>query len=552
LFALRASSSARFAAVLALVVGAVGCAPATDPPLPPPPRSDGGPDASLRSLAVIPDATPRTLLLGESLSFAVRYTESDGRPVTDAEVTFAMVGVAHDASLAESVAVTDIDGIARGTLRAGRTRAAFRVRASAMGAAPASFDVAIGDAGFGALRAEVRYEGDRPLAARSIALYAEVTCGDALAGIEPDREQALVELGDAVRFVALPAGLAYAVVARGTTLSGAVLAQGCAEAPAVTSGGEASAVVTMRDVPPRIEGAYDVALDVRAPGAALALGEATTALVAASEATGGDAALLLDAIALDLADRDADAATRFALARDAQRLDAALAGALVASGASPTGGMIALAGSAVDALESLRVSGALGLDARGRVTPEGVTDVSVFAAAARPEGALPLALASAPRVGFASGYAPIRGILVVEELRVALPLGAVLRATLEAVAQARGAGGADAFVAEQAGCEAFAAWAAATPAIAEACDAACARAACVGAARARTATLGASLDALDTARTTIQLVGALPVADADFDARVEAFGPEPLAGSWRDAAGTSGDPVSATLAARRR
>ena len=551
MFALPASSSARFAAVLALVVGAVGCAPATESPRPPPPLSDGGPDASLRSLAVIPDAAPRTLLLGESLSFAVRYAESDGRPIAAAEVTFAMVGIAHDASLAESVAVTDADGIARGTLRAGRTRAAFRIRASAMGAAPASFDVAIGDAGFGGLRAEVRYDGGRVLTARSVALHADVMCSDALAASEADREQALVELGDAVRFVALPAGVAYAVVARGKNASGATIAEGCTESTAVTSGDEASAVVTMRDVPARIDGTYDAKLDVRAPGAALALGEATASVIAAREAAGGDAALLLDAIALDLADRDADAAARFARARTAEGLDASLASTLAASGASPTGALLTLVGTSVEALETLRVTGTLDLDARGRVSSEGLRAVTVLVATGRPEGPLTLTLPTPPRVGFSSGYAPIRGLLVVEDLSVGLPLGAVVQAALEAVAQARGAVNAGALVAAGAGCEAFAAWAAGTPFVAEVCDAACARAACIGAARTQVAELSAQLVALD-ARTTIQLAGAVPVVDADLDAEVEAIGPERLVGSWRDEAGTSGEPVSASLAARRR
>jgi hypothetical protein len=553
LFALRASSSALFAAALLLVGSAPGCAPAGEPPvLPPPPSADGGAEASLRTLAVLPDATARTLLLGESLSFSVRYAESDGRPVADAEVSFAMVGVAHDATLVESVARTDANGVARGTLRAGRIRAAFRVRASAMGAAAASFDVAIGDAGFGGLRAEVRYGGERALTTRSVALYAGVSCSDPLAGLAPDREQALVEVGDAVRFVALPAGISYAVVARGESPSGAVLTKGCADAPAVVSGGESSAVVTMADVPPDIEGRYDATLALRAPGAPLALGEAAASVVSASEATGGDATHLLDAVALDLADRDAEAAARFAIARVAQGLDTSLDDALRAADGGPTRALVALLAGTAEALGALRMSYEVTLDARGRAVADGIADVQLFAAAERPEGPLPLAFAEAPNVGFMSGYASIRGLLVVEGLRVDLPLGATIAATLDAVAQSRGMRGAEDFVAGLARCEAVATWAASTPGIAASCDAACARAACVGVSRTLVAELVAELAPLDRSRAEIALVGAVPVRDTDLDALVDGFGPERVGGTWRPAGGTEGDPVSADLAARRR
>ncbi len=554
MFALRASSTALLAAALLLVGSAPGCGPAGEPPVtpPPPPLSDGGPDASLRTLAVLPDASARTLLLGESLSFTVRYAESDGRPVADAEVSFAMVGVAHDATLAESVTRTDVDGIARGTLRAGRIRAAFQIRASAAGAAAASFDVAIGDAGFGGLRAEVRYAGTRTLVGRSVALYAGASCGDPLADVVPDREQSLVEVDDAVRFVALPAGVAYAVVARGEGASGAVLAKGCTDAPAVTSGSEASTSVTMIDVPPRIEGRYDATLDLRAPGATLALGEAAAAVVTESEATGGDAARLLDAVAADLADRDADAAARFALARSAGGLDAALDTALVAGAAGPTRALVTLVGGAAEALGVLRVSYALTLDVRGRSAADGIADVQVFAGADRSGGPLPLALAEVPGIGFLSGYAPMRGFLVIEELRVGLPLGATIAATLDAVAQTGGRRGAEDFVAEEARCEAFVTWAASTPGVAAACDGACARAACVGVSRTLVGELDARLATLDAAREAVALVGAVPVVDADLDAQVEGFGPEFVSGSWLATGATGGDPVSATLAARRR
>jgi hypothetical protein len=308
----------------------------------------------------------------------------------------------------------------------------------------------------------------------------------------------------------------------------------------------------MADVPPDIEGRYDATLALRAPGAPLALGEAAASVVSASEATGGDATHLLDAVALDLADRDAEAAARFAIARVAQGLDTSLDDALRAADGGPTRALVALLAGTAEALGALRMSYEVTLDARGRAVADGIADVQLFAAAERPEGPLPLAFAEAPNVGFMSGYASIRGLLVVEGLRVDLPLGATIAATLDAVAQSRGMRGAEDFVAGLARCEAVATWAASTPGIAASCDAACARAACVGVSRTLVAELVAELAPLDRSRAEIALVGAVPVRDTDLDALVDGFGPERVGGTWRPAGGTEGDPVSADLAARRR
>ncbi len=552
----RSFPAAPIAAALLLLGGAAfGCTLGAELPAPvPPPVADAGTDASAsaRALAVVPDAAPRTVLFGESLAFAVRYTEADGRPVSGAEVAFAMVGVAHDATLAETSARTGADGVARGTLRAGRTRAAFRVRASASRAAAAGFDVAIGDAGFGALRAEVRYAGARALATRTVSLYADVTCAEADAGATPDREQPLVEFDDTVRFVALPAGPAYAVVARGEGADGALLARGCVDGAVVANGAEVATLVTLDDVPARVEGVYDATLDLRTPSATLAVGETTARVLAAAAGSGGDTGSLLDAVALDLADRDPAAAAAFATQRLSEGLDTSLSAALDAAGASPSRALVGLAADAAEAIGALRVTGTLTLDARGRAEPDGLVDLGIAAAPERAGGPLDLRLDMPTNAVILSGYAPVRGLLVVEDLSLRLPLGATIAATLEAVSRERGERTAEALVARDAGCDAVARWAAAQPAMAAGCGESCARAACVGVSRALVAQLAAALADLDASRAAIGLGGAVPATDGDRDVQIDALGPERLMGRWATPGRAGGDEVSATLAARRR
>jgi len=540
----------------AFVVGAlVGCSSGGAAILRPPPTSDGGPVTPVRALTLIDGSAARTVLFGESLSFAVRYAEADGRAVIGEEVAFAMVGVAHDSSLAQTAAVTDRDGKAPGVLLAGRTRASFRVRVSAVGAAPAMFDVAIGDAGFGALRAEVRYAGARTLSARVVAIYGGASCDETITAAVPDREQRLVELDAAARFVALPAGLRYAVVARGESESGALLTRGCVDEVLIENGGEAITVASMVDVAVTAAGGYDVALDVRALAAGDALRDATALVVSGFELAGGDASMVLDVIALDVADRDPVAADALRAARTVESLDGALSSALDRAGTRPSAALSALADVAATGLADLRVTGVLELGASGTAAPDGFAGVRIWSLGlgVDPIEVMAVGPTGTPTARVAAGFSPSRSTLVFEALDLRVWLGSTAAALLASVPATRGASGdLAALVAEQGGCDAVVRWAAATPAVADVCGDSCVRAACASTSMTLVSTLADVLVTLDAERDLLHLEGAVMGMDTDADTELDAIGPGDLAGSWSSATSATSDVVTATLNASRR
>ena len=550
------AASSVVGALFGVGVALLGCSSggAASPRMPPT-TMDGGPVTPVRTLTLVDGSAARTVLFGESLSFAVRYAEADGRAVVGEEVAFAMVGVAHDSSLAQTAAVTDADGKAHGMLLAGRTRASFRVRASAVGAAPAVFDVAIGDAGFGALRAEVRYAGTRSISARVVAIYGGASCDDTITAAVPDREQRLVELDSAARFVALPAGLSYAVVARGESESGALLTRGCVDEVLIENGGETVTVASMVDVAVTAAGGYDVALDVSAPAAGAALRDATAAVVSGFELAGGDATLVLDVIALDVADRDPLGADALRAARTLDSLDVALSSALDAAGTRPSAALLALADVAAAGLADLRVTGVLELGAGGTAAPDGFADVRIWSLGlgADPIEIMAVGPTGTPTARVAAGFSPSLSTLVFEALDLRVWLGSTAAALLAALPATRGASGdLAALVAEEGGCDAVVRWASATPAVADVCGDSCVRAACASTSMTLVSTLAEALVTLDAERDLLHLEGAIAGTDTDADTELDSIGPGDLAGRWSSATSATSDVVTATLSASRR
>lgn len=526
---------------------------ATPPPIVP--MADGGPALPVRVLSVSDFPGPRTLLFGETLAFTVRYAERDGRAVSGGAIGFSMIGVAHDSSLTQTTAVSDADGFAQGALLAGNTPAAFRVRASAVDAAPVTFDVAVGNAGFGAVRAEVHYLGTRAIVARTVAIYGGASCESTVTVATPDREQPLVELDTAARFAALPAGLTYAVVARGAGADGTLLTRGCIDGVLVESGVEAATVVTMEDVAVTAAGSYEVALDVNVPGAGESLRAAAAAVVTVIEASGGDARLMLDAIALDVADRDPTAADTFAAARLNDSLDTSLGTALSASSTRPTMALTVLSSTAADALSTLRVTGVLELDARGVAAPDGFRDVQVWSLSL---SSMPVEIAAvgptgAPTALTVAGFSSARSLVIISALDLRMWLGSTARAVLDALASARSASrGFAGLVSDDGGCDAVVRWAEVTPAVSAVCSSSCVRAACDSVSSALVTTLSELLTSLDAERELLHLEGELAAVDSDADTRLDSLGPSSLTGTWSSASATSADDASATARATRR
>src|SRR4029079_1301344 len=113
-------------------------------------------------------------------------------------------------------------------IRAGKKATAFSVRVSAPGAYDQQVDVAISDAGFGNLEVRADYFGLRTVNERVVAIKAGASCkdlgdgtGDAMMRFGPDQA--------VVRFLALPAGISYAVLGMAEGSDSTVVAQGCTD-----------------------------------------------------------------------------------------------------------------------------------------------------------------------------------------------------------------------------------------------------------------------------------------------------------------------------------
>src|SRR5688500_14125131 len=227
---------------------------------------DAGPDdaAAAPSGRLVIESEPSvTLAFGEEAALVVRYTEDD-EPVAGATIQFALEGRAHDSTIAGDLEIaTDAEGRVSTAVLAGSTAAVFRVRISAERAAPAYVNVSVGNMGFGALTVGAVYSGGREAAARRvISVYSEMDCvaPEDLPPF-PDRTITIEDpMVDETRFVALPAGLRYAIVGRVEGASGATLATACADAVFVDVEGEARVDLVFEDEPLALAESYDVEL----------------------------------------------------------------------------------------------------------------------------------------------------------------------------------------------------------------------------------------------------------------------------------------------------
>ncbi|MFW5920786.1 MAG: hypothetical protein ACOCUS_03010, partial [Polyangiales bacterium] len=218
------------------------------------------------------------LVFGEGATFRVRYRRDDGTPIEGGTVRFALDGNAHDSTLDEVEATTGTDGIARGTVLAGTTRAAFRVRVTAEGAAAVFLDVSVSDRGFGTLRAEIApYDGERTVDHVVLNVFAATSCdAEGLLGRTADRSKRLSLEESSARFLGLPADLSYAVTARGENAGDEALAWACVDGIEVMADDDVRTDVALSDLPLEVAGEYDMAADVAAPEVAATFDEAAT------------------------------------------------------------------------------------------------------------------------------------------------------------------------------------------------------------------------------------------------------------------------------------
>jgi len=499
-----------------------------------------------------------TLLFEEQANFEVRYTEADGTPIPDAHVGMALIGRAHDSSLAALETETNEEGVARGRVMAGRTTAAFRIRVSADRAAPVTIDVSVGDAGFGGLHVSTRYEGERPVEERVVAVFAGVTCEEpGLVTGSGDRSHTLADGTEETRFFALPAGIAYAVVSRGMGPAGEMLAYGCTDGVEIAPDEEREADVAMEDLPLVVDGEYEVVTQVGAsvPVATLADRLRTAGETAVVDA-GGDPALLLDGIDATLRDMGMTAeADALMMERASGDMDATLESQLDAAGVGPIIAVGELAMLLERRMERIGLVGALTVDTS---SPDSILSWSMSRVSTRSAGdpdsaRLDVDLAA---LGFVP-MAAVEGTLLLEEdafdvsrFWVTLPLGTLGIGALSALADESRVDGTAGLMLSSGGCSTLESFAAAQPLIDDACGASCVAQACKGALESLVMPMRDALDALDPARAVITMSGRLELVDEAADRRVDAMSGD-LSGEWRSRDGSDADPVEAALSGAR-
>lgn len=346
----------RFLPSVTIVVLGLGCGSAIDTW--PDAAPDAGPDAAPRTNVLEIEGPDRlALVFGEEAVVGVRYLGPSREPLAERLVSFAFDGRAHDSSLRALDVQTDATGFAQTTLVAGSTPAAFRVRITAEGAEPAFVDVSVSDEGFGQLVVELAYEGAREVTTLGAAVFAGLTCEDEATQTEPgDRYRARGE-GDEVLFVGLPAGLEYAVVARGEGPGGDLLAWGCVDGVALEAGGRVRTAVVAEDLPQRGRGSYQTTLAFEP---SQTVGQLAAEIDAVAAELPSDATLILDGVERALqASGDTEGLAAFTGARSRSDADANLGGLLESAGVGPSVALQGLQALVEDRAQRVEFTGSL-------------------------------------------------------------------------------------------------------------------------------------------------------------------------------------------------
>lgn len=232
-------------------------------------------------LALVSERRVR-LAFGEQTSIEVLVTDADGEPQPEARVNFALVGRVQDATLTSLGAITNSDGEATDMLVAGMKTATFVVRVSLPGAESLDVDVAVSDAGFGTLVVVAPYAGIRTVVRRVVFAQANIDCGEAERTVG-DPMASFGEADETASFLALPAGVTYAITAIGEGLDGSTVAQGCVDGVLVRVNREVEATIVWSNEPllPLGRFALTAELDSGIPAATLsaATGSAAMTLV---------------------------------------------------------------------------------------------------------------------------------------------------------------------------------------------------------------------------------------------------------------------------------
>lgn len=410
--------------VLALLPACAGCASGTvevDAGV-----SDAG--GTLRDVELrFTDTSALQLTPRENVTVELQVMRA-GEPAPGVTVRLALEGDAHDASLMEVSLLSGADGTLRTTLRGSSIPATFRLRATASSAAPAFLAVGVSATGFGNVLAGVEDLSATGPARLRVEAYSAAGCDHpSVAEGRFGRAITLLEGESSARFLGLPAGAGYAIVARGESDSGAELAFGCVDDVEVTSDAEATVTVRLGARVQVIAGQYDAEFRVEAADLASLLAAGRDATVA-QQLPEGDAAFLLDALEAHLSSLgDADALLALGaleVARGAG-LDAAFAQHLTDEGAGPS---VALT-SALTFVSSqvvLTLAGALTIEAAGD-TSFATSSLALVGLMGAYTG-LPAADGAEPGLSFVTELDLVGAVVMFDPVVISLPLGANLEA----------------------------------------------------------------------------------------------------------------------------
>jgi hypothetical protein len=508
--------------------------------------------------------SPLRLSFGAQGPIRVRLTDTDGAPLPDQQVSFALMGRGQDSSLAGLDRTTDADGVAENTLIAGQMAAAFRVRVSAPNALDTFVDAAVSDAGFGTLAVTAAYAGSRSVEQRLVFAQANMTCLQA-ASMSGDPSVTLSDKMDLARFLALPATVKYAVTALAEGMNGTVVAKGCTDGANVDADAETAISVSFTDEPLVLSGQFmfEAVLDASAPAAVLAATLRSAAQMLVQNDVNGqpvadaEGLFLLDSLDGTLrSDTYAKQAgvTGLANALSQARMAPASAGTLEHSL------QVLLTGNGEGPLEAIpRI---VELVQKSLATAHWFSALTLSASSKRPlswqsqriealpivDGASPPAVdlsAFADMTAISASFAPTQDAIELASLRVRAQLGSLAAQALTKVVSSDKPGHGEE-ISALVGCATLGQWLGKQSfANSAVCDASCVQAACDRAAARITGAGQMALLLLDDQRPTLTLQGVLRLGDDDGDLVPEKLSAAAFSGQWDPPSGeVQGDAVS--------
>lgn len=514
--------------------------------------ASGTSDAGSRYMLVLTTSSTVAMLPGEARDLSVRYVDASGRPLIGEPVSFGLLGGASGASLSPAQSITDDEGNAVVTLRAGSTLTTFAVRASAPAADPVFIEVQITTPVAPSATVAVVYGGQRAIVSRSVTLVPAMSCETLSQGNKEDVNTGtsfVLSRPEDVAEFKLGSGLTYAAMAWGSDDTNSKLAYGCLNiGPIVTADAMDAArrfEVPLQDTLLRLEpGSFEVVLnlDLSLPLKALDVSAQQAVVARLPQKPYPAAAYFLDALESTFGS--------FASLRASQGLDAELATLMTQSYSGPESFAYQLAQLVARQGEKASLLATLNVPQRDVLGALNVSRIEAVTDAVR---APPMQGALAGSAELSARFDPNLAAIVVDELSVVLGRGSYASWLLD---QNGSPSDVATLLTAWHGCvqvaELVTRHAAELSFAPLAADATCREAvgSLVGSVR-------AAWLSLDTAAPRIWLRGTVPVHDRDLDRSLgplservaNDLGPGGLSGSWSNAYGAmdTQNGVTATL-----